>query len=163
MVVQCFTNRKVDNEYEVFILVSDIVTLTFFLLEMISKVIAFGLIIHPGSYLRNMWNVFDLIINIIDVATVGIVYDENDMKSRILLGIRSLRMLRFITHFSSLRRMFRVYSNKLSYFIITIIISIMAFYSVSLVGNSLYSGESYSCNDITKTCYPYGDSIYLYY
>jgi len=36
-----------------------------FTLEAIMKVVAYGLVFHPGAYLRNGWNVLDFVIVIV--------------------------------------------------------------------------------------------------
>ena len=36
-----------------------------FTLEAIMKVVAYGLVFHPGAYLRNGWNALDFVIVIV--------------------------------------------------------------------------------------------------
>ena len=41
------------------------VFLVIFTVECFMKIIAYGLLLHPGAYLRNGWNILDFIIVII--------------------------------------------------------------------------------------------------
>lgn len=42
--------------------ISDFLLNVLFVMEIIAKVIAHGLILHPKAYLRSTWNVFDFIV-----------------------------------------------------------------------------------------------------
>ena len=54
----------------------DVIFTSFFIMETIIKLIALGLIFHPGSFLRSIWNIFDIIVvggAILDLVLVVIV------------------------------------------------------------------------------------------
>ena len=41
-----------------------------FALEVLLKVVAFGVLLHPGAYLRNRWNGLDFVISASSVASL---------------------------------------------------------------------------------------------
>ena len=78
-----------------------------FLFEMIIKIIALGMIIDEGSYLRDNWNKIDLAISLVSlIANPSIIdtYTNNNGSTssnsflQILRLLRTLRPLRFISH-----------------------------------------------------------------
>ena len=43
-----------------------------FCLEMILRVIDLGFVIHPGSYLRDPWNVLDAVVVLVSILRVAV-------------------------------------------------------------------------------------------
>lgn len=69
----------------------DSIAITFtsiFMLEMICKILAKGLILHKGSYLRNGWNIFDFVTTLISFLQI---FNENLDNTA---GLRVIRLLR---------------------------------------------------------------------
>jgi hypothetical protein len=79
--------------------VLEFVFTAFFALEMVIKIIALGLVLHPGAYLRAPWNVFDGTVTI--VAIVAISSDLSNVTA--LRAWRILRALRAVSHVRQLR------------------------------------------------------------
>lgn len=69
-----------------------------FALEMILKVIAFGFVLHDGSYLRVGWNVMDMLIVLFSV--VQLFFGQ-----RALSGIRAVRVFRPLRSISRIPRL----------------------------------------------------------
>lgn len=67
--------------------VIDIILTVLFTIEMIIKIIALGLVMHPTAYLRSYWNCLDCFV-------VGISYAGLLSGSKSLISLRSLRSLR---------------------------------------------------------------------
>lgn len=67
--------------------ICDLIFLCIFSAEMIIKMIALGLVLHPGAYLRSPWNVLDIITIIISVVQIAV-------QQRSLAALRALRVLR---------------------------------------------------------------------
>ena len=60
-------------------------------LEMILNIITMGFILHPGSYIRNPWNVLDFIVVVTGVLSVP---QLNIMKGGSVKALRAMRVLR---------------------------------------------------------------------
>ncbi|KUF89419.1 hypothetical protein AM588_10002652 [Phytophthora nicotianae] len=62
-----------------------------FAIEMVIKIVAMGLIMHKGAYLRNGWNIIDCVIV---VSSIIMLVAESSGKGANLKSLRSLRGLR---------------------------------------------------------------------
>ncbi|KAK0089005.1 hypothetical protein PV325_009756 [Microctonus aethiopoides] len=74
-----------------------------FAIEMILKVLDLGIILHPGSYLREFWNIMDAVV----VICAGISIGFNLMGSSAgqnLSTIKSLRVLRVLRPLKTIKR-----------------------------------------------------------
>ncbi|GMH69806.1 hypothetical protein TrST_g4693 [Triparma strigata] len=131
-----------------------------FIIEFVLKILAFGLILHPGSYARNNWNLLDgliVITSIIELASASSSGGDDGEGSsmgaiRALRALRALRPLRLISRLEGLQivinTMLRAFKPCASVGAVA-----MVFYTVfSIVGVNFFGGKFYSCNDITRTC-----------
>eukprot|EP00960_Hanusia_phi_P039425 753884-Hanusia_phi.AAC.2 len=66
----------------------------FFALDVVLNIIAFGLIVHSTSYMRNSLNVLDLVLGILGLIEISSSLTANNLKS--LRTLRALRVLRGI-------------------------------------------------------------------
>ncbi|GJQ73114.1 hypothetical protein Trydic_g1743 [Trypoxylus dichotomus] len=66
-----------------------------FAIEMLLKIIDLGIILHPGSYLREFWNIMDAVVVICALISIGFDLAESPTAGH-LSTIKSLRVLRFI-------------------------------------------------------------------
>ncbi|CAB4069401.1 CACNA1B [Lepeophtheirus salmonis] len=74
-----------------------------FAVEMILKVIDLGLIAHPGSYLRDVWNLMDALVVI--CASISFIFDmTGSSKGQNLSTIKSLRVLRVLRPLKTIKR-----------------------------------------------------------
>ena len=127
-----------------------------FICEFVFKLIAFGLILHPGSYTRNSWNLLDgfiVITSFIELGSGG-GEDSNMGSLRALRALRALRPLRLISRLEGLQivinTMLRAFKPCASVASVALV-----FYTVfSIVGINLFGGRFYSCTDPSRTCYP---------
>merc|ERR1719376_112808 len=80
----------------------DYVFTTIFTMEIILKMIAFGVFIHKGAYLRNFFNVLDLLVVCVSIASISLAFVERsfnvdtprDTKKGTLSALKILRVLR---------------------------------------------------------------------
>ncbi|CAH1402623.1 unnamed protein product [Nezara viridula] len=84
-----------ENETAQLLEKAEIYFLIIFILEMVLKVIAFGFALHPGSYLRNPWNLIDFFVIVIGIVSLFPLGIELDVL-RMLRVFRLLRLIRFI-------------------------------------------------------------------
>ncbi|KAE9253486.1 hypothetical protein PF002_g3305 [Phytophthora fragariae] len=81
-----------DSTFVVVVGYVDSVFAAIFVLEVVIKIIARGLCLHPTAYLRNGWNVMDFVITA--VAIPGLQFFTSDNNSQQLKFISSLRIFR---------------------------------------------------------------------
>ena len=81
--------------------IADFLFVSFFALEMLLKIISFGLIMHPKSYLRHPWNILDGIVVVSGI--IGLAVNSGNGVS-VLRVIRILRPLRAFHYVKTLRR-----------------------------------------------------------
>src|SRR3990167_3911514 len=115
----------------------DFACLIIFTVEMILKIIVFGVVFHKGSYFRDGWNWLDF--GIVLVGWISYVRPE----SRALLAIRSLRVLkplRTITLFPSMMRFILCAYHSLSFIACVAILISILFIFFSLFGVILFNG-----------------------
>jgi hypothetical protein len=73
-----------------------------FIFEMVIKIIALGLVMDSGSYLRESWNIMDFFIVLFSILDMSLSSIDITFL-RILRMIRVLRPLRFISHNKDLK------------------------------------------------------------
>ena len=75
---------------------------TFFTVEAIMKIIAFGFVLEENSYLRDSWSQLDFFIVL--TSLIDIMFEDIELSFvRILRLLRTLRPLRFISRNKSLK------------------------------------------------------------
>ena len=70
-----------------------------FTVEMVTKIIALGFVLHPYSYLRSTWNVIDFVV----VLAGGVSYLPGIEDVRVLRLVRVVRPLRTISRVAGMR------------------------------------------------------------
>jgi hypothetical protein len=123
----------------------DYVFLGIFGTEMIIKLIAMGVILHPGSYMRDNWNVLDFIA--VAGSALAVIFTAIGMSSGvgILRVIRVLRPLRSVKRIPGLQMVVRClivsFTNILPIFALTI----MAVFLFAVMGVSIFKGSFKRC------------------
>ncbi|XP_022780550.1 voltage-dependent N-type calcium channel subunit alpha-1B-like isoform X2 [Stylophora pistillata] len=78
-----------------------------FCVEALLKIMAFGFVLHPGSYLRNGWNILDftvVVVGVISLPQVSAILGGNDtLDVKALRAVRVLRPLKLISGVPSLQ------------------------------------------------------------
>ena len=82
----------------------DVTFTSIFLLEMLLKVLAFGLLGEPDGYLRSWWNLLDASIVTTSVLSLVLSDAENLSALRAMRALRALRPLRAIRRLSGIRK-----------------------------------------------------------
>ena len=140
-----------------FVLIFDIVDAVFniiFLLEAIFKIVAMGIALDEGSYLRDNWNKIDIIIvicSIFDFQNLFTKYigDGNSSSSlkflKVLRLLRTLRPLRFISHNLQLKLIITSLFESILPIVTALCIVIIFFYVFSIVGISIFYSSFHNC------------------
>jgi len=90
----------------------DYVFTTIFTLEIILKMIAFGVFVHKGAYLRNFFNILDLLVVCVSIASISLAFVEmsftmdtpRDTKKGTLSALKILRVLRVLRALRAINR-----------------------------------------------------------
>ena len=128
---------------------------TIFLLEMVLKILALGLVAHKGAYLRDKWNIFDgtLVVLWLVLTVVGFLGGHAWLRN--LSGfftvriLRALKPLRLVKKFPGLRQV--VNTILMSVPRMVAVLFIFGFFGLifAIVGQTLWMGSLRHCNDIS--------------
>ncbi|XP_055380450.1 voltage-dependent calcium channel type A subunit alpha-1 isoform X7 [Condylostylus longicornis] len=126
-----------------------------FTIEMLLKVVDLGIILHPGSYLREFWNIMDAVVVI--CAGVSIGFDMSGSSAgQNLSTIKSLRVLRVLRPLKTIKRVpklkavFDCVVNSLKNVINILIVYILFQFIFSVIGVQLFNGKFFYCSDESK-------------
>ena len=158
---------------------ADLIFTCVFIFETIVKIIALGFILHPGSFMRSIWNVLDIIVVV--GAILGLVLvgeppgrdcdDEltlflepnckNEEQEKVEDGsdlgfIKTLRVFRVLRPLKSVQRLPKLQAVFNGF--ITSIVNVAPILSIyglfmlifSVVGMELFGGKFFFCTDQTK-------------
>ncbi|KAK4881175.1 hypothetical protein RN001_004494 [Aquatica leii] len=129
-----------------------------FAVEMLLKIIDLGVILHPGSYLREFWNIMDAIVVICALVSMGfdLMETEGTKTSHNLSTIKSLRVLRVLRPLKTIKRVpklkavFDCLVNSLKNVINILIVYILFQFIFAVIAVQLFNGKFRSCSDASK-------------
>lgn len=130
-----------------------------FAIELVLKVIDLGVILHPGSYLREFWNFMDAIVVV--CAAVSFAFDMmsgegGGSASKNLSTIKSLRVLRVLRPLKTIKRVpklkavFDCVVNSLKNVINILIVYILFQFIFAVIAVQLFNGKFFFCTDDSK-------------
>uniref|UniRef100_A0A182Q6B0 Voltage-dependent calcium channel type A subunit alpha-1 n=1 Tax=Anopheles farauti TaxID=69004 RepID=A0A182Q6B0_9DIPT len=126
-----------------------------FTIEMLLKVIDLGIILHPGSYLREFWNIMDAVVVI--CAAVSFGFDMTGSSAgQNLSTIKSLRVLRVLRPLKTIKRVpklkavFDCVVNSLKNVINILIVYILFQFIFAVIAVQLFNGKFFYCTDDSK-------------
>ncbi|XP_039311384.1 voltage-dependent calcium channel type A subunit alpha-1 isoform X7 [Solenopsis invicta] len=126
-----------------------------FTVEMVLKIIDLGIILHPGSYLREFWNVMDAVVVI--CAMVSFAFDMSGSSAgQNLSTIKSLRVLRVLRPLKTIKRVpklkavFDCVVNSLKNVINILIVYILFQFIFAVIAVQLFNGKFFFCTDESK-------------
>ncbi|KAG5834204.1 hypothetical protein ANANG_G00259050 [Anguilla anguilla] len=123
-----------------------------FTFEMVIKMIDLGLLLHPGSYFRDLWNILDFIV--VSGALVAFAFsgtkgkDINTIKS--LRVLRVLRPLKTIKRLPKLKAVFDCVVNSLKNVLNILIVYILFMFIFAVIAVQLFKGKFFYCTDESK-------------
>uniref|UniRef100_A0A4W6D0W6 Voltage-dependent calcium channel type A subunit alpha-1 n=1 Tax=Lates calcarifer TaxID=8187 RepID=A0A4W6D0W6_LATCA len=125
-----------------------------FTFEMIIKMIDQGLILHDGSYFRDMWNILDFIV----VVGALIAFALTNNKGRDIKTIKSLRVLRVLRPLKTIKRLPKlkavfdcVVTSLKNVFNILIVYQLFMFI-FAVIAVQLFKGKFFYCTDNSTLC-----------
>ncbi|KRZ04274.1 Voltage-dependent calcium channel type A subunit alpha-1 [Trichinella zimbabwensis] len=117
-------------------------------------VIDMGVIIHPGSYCRDLWNIMDATVVI--CALVGFAFVDSTKAGKNLSTIKSLRVLRVLRPLKTIKRIpklkavFDCVVNSLKNVFNILIVFILFQFIFAVIAVQLFKGKFFYCTDRTK-------------
>jgi hypothetical protein len=115
-----------------------------FVVELIIRIVADGLLLTPTAYLRNHWNQLDFCVIIINIVTIFMGSDESP---RGLSTVRSLRILRLIRYFNGVRDIFVALFYAFPMMMDALIFTFLVLIPFSIYGINIFGGLMWLCND----------------
>uniref|UniRef100_A0A8C8LU27 Voltage-dependent calcium channel alpha-1 subunit IQ domain-containing protein n=1 Tax=Oncorhynchus tshawytscha TaxID=74940 RepID=A0A8C8LU27_ONCTS len=123
-----------------------------FTFEMIIKMIDQGLILHDGSYFRDLWNILDFIV----VVGALVAFALTNNKGRDIKTIKSLRVLRVLRPLKTIKRLPKlkavfdcVVTSLKNVFNILIVYKLFMFI-FAVIAVQLFKGKFFYCTDGSK-------------
>uniref|UniRef100_A0A5F8G1R5 Voltage-dependent N-type calcium channel subunit alpha n=1 Tax=Monodelphis domestica TaxID=13616 RepID=A0A5F8G1R5_MONDO len=122
-----------------------------FTFEMVIKMIDLGLLLHPGSYFRDLWNILDFIVvsgALVAFAFSGKGKDISTIKS--LRVLRVLRPLKTIKRLPKLKAVFDCVGNFLKNVLNILIVYMLFMFIFAVIAVQLFKGKFFYCTDESK-------------
>uniref|UniRef100_A0A4X2L7V6 Voltage-dependent N-type calcium channel subunit alpha n=1 Tax=Vombatus ursinus TaxID=29139 RepID=A0A4X2L7V6_VOMUR len=122
-----------------------------FTFEMVIKMIDLGLLLHPGSYFRDLWNILDFIVvsgALVAFAFSGKGKDISTIKS--LRVLRVLRPLKTIKRLPKLKAVFDCVVNSLKNVLNILIVYMLFMFIFAVIAVQLFKGKFFYCTDESK-------------
>ncbi|XP_055677358.1 voltage-dependent calcium channel type A subunit alpha-1 isoform X1 [Lutzomyia longipalpis] len=126
-----------------------------FTIEMLLKIVDLGIILHPGSYLREFWNIMDAVVVICAAVSfgfdmIGSSAGQNLSTIKSLRVLRVLRPLKTIKRVPKLKAVFDCVVNSLKNVINILIVYILFQFIFAVIAVQLFNGKFFFCTDESK-------------
>lgn len=149
-----------DSEWNMVLNYFDYAFTLVFTVEMLLKVIDLGIMLHPGSYGRDFWNLLDAIVVIcalIAFAFAGSSAGQNLSTIKAFRVLRVLRPLKTIKRVPKLKAVFDCVLTSLRNVFNILIVYILFQFIFAVIAVQLFNGRFFYCTDEAKltqaTCY----------
>uniref|UniRef100_UPI0037E984D5 voltage-dependent N-type calcium channel subunit alpha-1B-like n=1 Tax=Semicossyphus pulcher TaxID=241346 RepID=UPI0037E984D5 len=123
-----------------------------FTFEMVIKMIDLGLLLHPGAYFRDLWNILDFIV----VSGALVAFACSGTKGKDINTIKSLRVLRVLRPLKTIKRLpklkavFDCVVNSLKNVLNILIVYILFMFIFAVIAVQLFKGKFFYCTDESK-------------
>ncbi|XP_037069843.1 muscle calcium channel subunit alpha-1-like isoform X3 [Pollicipes pollicipes] len=122
--------------------------LVIFTTECVMRIIAYGFVLHPGAYLRNVWNILDfsiVVIGIVSTALSSLIEEGFDVKA--LRAFRVLRPLRLVSGVPSLQVVLNSILRAMVPLLHIALLVIFVIIIYAIIGLELFKGK------LHQTCF----------
>ncbi|XP_026067325.1 calcium channel, voltage-dependent, N type, alpha 1B subunit, a isoform X17 [Carassius auratus] len=134
-----------------------------FTFEMVIKMVDLGLLLHPGAYFRDLWNILDFIV--VSGALVAFAFSSfmgshqsvnRGTKGKDISTIKSLRVLRVLRPLKTIKRLpklkavFDCVVNSLKNVLNILIVYILFMFIFAVIAVQLFKGKFFYCTDESK-------------
>lgn len=133
--------KKVSSQIDTFFNIS-------FIFEMMFKLIAMGLIMDKGSYLRDSWNQLDFFI--VNSSILDMIMSDFEIPFiKILRMLRVLRPLRFISHNVAMKMVVIALLESTAHIVNVLMVVAVVYLIFAIVGVNFFGGKFFYCNIMT--------------
>uniref|UniRef100_G3UNS2 Voltage-dependent N-type calcium channel subunit alpha n=1 Tax=Loxodonta africana TaxID=9785 RepID=G3UNS2_LOXAF len=127
-----------------------------FTFEMVIKMIDLGLLLHPGAYFRDLWNILDFIV--VSGALVAFAFSSfmRGSKGKDINTIKSLRVLRVLRPLKTIKRLpklkavFDCVVNSLKNVLNILVVYMLFMFIFAVIAVQLFKGKFFYCTDESK-------------
>ncbi|KAH3892449.1 hypothetical protein DPMN_016567, partial [Dreissena polymorpha] len=127
----------------------DIFFTSVFTVEIIVKILTYGLVLHKGSFCRSFFNILDLLV--VGVSLVSFVLDNEAISVvKILRVLRVLRPLRAINRAKGLKHVVQCVIVAIKTIQNIMIIMLLLQFMFAVIGVQLFKGTFWHCSDRSK-------------
>uniref|UniRef100_A0A7N4UYK2 Voltage-dependent L-type calcium channel subunit alpha n=1 Tax=Sarcophilus harrisii TaxID=9305 RepID=A0A7N4UYK2_SARHA len=127
----------------------DIAFTSVFTVEIVLKMTAYGAFLHKGSFLRNYFNILDLLVVAVSLISMGIESSTISVV-KILRVLRVLRPLRAINRAKGLKHVVQCVFVAIRTIGNIVLVTTLLQFMFACIGVQLFKGMFYSCNDLSK-------------
>ncbi|XP_037047740.1 voltage-dependent calcium channel type A subunit alpha-1-like isoform X2 [Bradysia coprophila] len=149
-----------NSKINVFLNKVDVGFTAVFAVEMVLKVIDLGIICHPKSYLRDIWNIMDSVVVICAIVSMALEANSDTGKksaaAQKLSTMKSLRVLRVLRPLKTIKRIpklkavFDCVVNSLKNVVNILVVYMLFNFIFAVIGVKLYNGKFHYCTDESK-------------
>jgi len=126
-----------------------------FTVEMCTKIVAMGFVLHPDSYLRNAWNIMDFIVVVSGFLPMLMPKSEDGKATgpdlSTLRTVRVLRPLKLVSGVPSLQVVMSAIAKAIGPLVNIALLLLFAIIIFAIIGLEFYAGA------LNKTCYDIKD------
>ncbi|XP_059167740.1 muscle calcium channel subunit alpha-1-like isoform X5 [Physella acuta] len=127
----------------------DYVFTSIFTIEIIIKIITYGLMLHKGAFCRSLFNILDLLV--VAVSLISFPIDNQAISVvKILRVLRVLRPLRAINRAKGLKHVVQCVIVALRTIYNIMLVTFLLNFMFSVMGVQLFKGKFYFCTDESK-------------
>ncbi|XP_067088821.1 voltage-dependent P/Q-type calcium channel subunit alpha-1A [Osmerus mordax] len=127
-----------------------------FTFEMLIKMVDLGLVLHQGSYFRDLWNILDFIVVSGALVAFAFTGGGGSSKGKDISTIKSLRVLRVLRPLKTIKRLpklkavFDCVVNSLKNVLNILIVYMLFMFIFAVVAVQLFKGRFFYCTDESK-------------
>ncbi|KAL7013140.1 hypothetical protein ACKWTF_015214 [Chironomus riparius] len=129
--------------------------LVIFTAECVMKIIAYGLVMHQGAYLRNGWNLLDFSIVVIGMISVVLSSILGNFDVKALRAFRVLRPLRLVSGVPSLQVVLNSILRAMVPLLHIALLVLFVIIIYAIIGLELFSGK------LHRTCFQNGTNVMM--
>ncbi|CAK8987174.1 L type [Durusdinium trenchii] len=130
-----------------FIQTMDLILNVFFIAEMLIKMFALGVVMHPNSYLRSGWSILDFVIVNVSILSMSLGGQGALKALRSLRSLRALRPLRVISRSPGMRLVVNSLIAAIPAIANVTVVVILFMLIFAILGVQNFAGGLNSCND----------------
>eukprot|EP00795_Rhopilema_esculentum_P010830 gene10830-19646_t len=159
---------QIDESNNTVLIYFDFLFTSIFAMEVLVKIINYGVILHKGAYFRDEWNFIDALVVSCAIASLVLSYDKNPSADsekfvKVLRVLRVLRPLKAINKAKKLKAVFQCMIFSLKNVLNILVITLLFLFIFAVIGVQLFQGKSFYCTDPSKVTRETCKGFYLDY